>query len=235
MTIRTTTSKRMRMGGAVAGAALLLGLGACGLQSASAPIGASGGTLTLDNGLSLEVPAGALSKPEVVGLRLAQAEAADQVDVDPAGATLFQPAVLSWSDDGRTESVVLEDGGMLPVHRQCGRAHVHVRHFGHFSCHHRGGADGGLHHDGDGRDGGSHDGNSGEGHGGDGGGEGHGGSGDGHADGGSSGHGGDRGHHDGDDDDDDDRDEDHRRLDGGCPAQRPDAGTHGPDGDGGVN
>ncbi len=228
---KTMSSKQKRVGGAVALSAVLLGLAACGLQSSSAPIGTTGGTVALESGLTLQVPAGALSKPELVTLREARAELMDQVEVEPAGASLTQPAVLSWHDDGRTESVEQEDGGMLPVHHQCGRAHVHLRHFGHLRCHHRGGGDGGVRHDGDDRDGGSRDGHGGDGHGGDG--DGHGGSGhggdDGHADGGD--HRGEDGH-DGDHDDDDD-DDDH--LDGGCPVVgRPDAGTVDVS-DGGVN
>jgi len=217
----TTNPKPKLLGSAVVGGAFLLGLAACGLQSASTPIGATGGTVTLESGLSLSVPPGALGKPEVVTLREARGEAADRVEVEPAGTALAQPAVLSWSDDGRTESVEQEDGGQLPVHHQCGRAHVHVRHFGHFSCHHP--ADGGVGHGGGDLDGGRRDGHGGDGHGGGHDGEDH----DGHLDGG----GGD--HHD--DDDAEDRDDDDR-ADGGCPAIRPDAGTPpGPTTDGGIN
>ncbi len=146
-------------------AAVALSLSGCGVASSSSTVGPGGGTVVLQSGLSLRVPAGALSKSEVITLRESKTGEVDEVEVGPSTASLSQASVLSWSDDGKTETVETEAGEGLEVHRQCGRAHVHLQHFGHLRCsRHRSDAgrsmerrDAGFRGDDDERDGGQRD------------------------------------------------------------------------------
>ena len=129
----------------VGGAALAAVLASCGTsETTSAVIGSQGGVVSLESGLRLEVPQGAVASPVQVTLRETSSDGYADIHIEPAGLALGAAAALSWADDvdGALESDDATE--QLVVERSLGRANAHVHHFGHFRHWGHCGKDGGC-------------------------------------------------------------------------------------------
>jgi hypothetical protein len=110
-------------------------------------LGAQGGVVSLESGLTLEVPQGALSNRVQVTLQENRLDGYSDIQIEPVGAALTAPVSLSWADEGDD---TLESDGVEPISidRSGGRAHASLHHFGHFRhwrhCGRDGGVDGGA-------------------------------------------------------------------------------------------
>jgi hypothetical protein len=96
-------------------------LAACGdvTRSTTARIDVTGGTMALESGLQLDVPADAL--PANTSVTLRETHHGDDViiEVEPRGLELNQPATVSWNDDGRSPE--LESGEKVETERHGNR------------------------------------------------------------------------------------------------------------------
>lgn len=103
--------------------AFALLLVACGPAASqrTVQLDARGGTLALESGTSLAVPAGALSKSVEVTLRETHSGDDVTLEVEPRGLELERPADVSWSDDGRVAEN--ESGEHVETERREGREH----------------------------------------------------------------------------------------------------------------
>jgi hypothetical protein len=136
-------------------AAVVFSFVACGAgtSSTTATLSVRGGTMALESGAQLTVPADALKQDTEVTLREVHHGGDVSIEVEPSGLVLEQPADVSWSDDGR--GVAENEGGeqLESEHRGDNREHHSMRTLGTVWFRHDG--DGGRHHGSDDLDGGS--------------------------------------------------------------------------------
>lgn len=108
----------------------------CGLvrEQASATIGSKGGVVKLASGLEVEVPPGALSDDVVVSVSEVRGpEGEREIELEPRGRELREPARLSVPDDtGGSVEARLESGELREARRDGrGRLELEVHRFEH--------------------------------------------------------------------------------------------------------
>jgi hypothetical protein len=105
----------------------------CGMVSqAGASIGSQGGTVKLESGLELSVPAGALSDDTAITVREVRgAEGEREIELEPRGTSLITPATVSVPDDvaGEVEAFEVEHGQQIAHRRGGGRVEIEVVRF----------------------------------------------------------------------------------------------------------
>ncbi len=110
----------------IAVAALALAITGCGVdQTAREAIGSEGGVVSLESGLELQVPAGALAERTQITVREQRRQGVIEVELEPRGLELAQPARLAWGDDGSMECE-RESGQLLQVERNGNRAQARI-------------------------------------------------------------------------------------------------------------
>jgi len=110
-------------------AALALALAGCDAgQSKSEALGTEGGVVSLQSGLELSVPAGALQQRTQITIREHRNGDVTEIELEPEGLELQQSATLGWSDDGSTECE-RASGARLEVQRNGQRAQIQVQRF----------------------------------------------------------------------------------------------------------
>jgi hypothetical protein len=110
-------------------AALALALAGCDAgQSQSEALGTEGGVVSLQSGLELSVPAGALQQRTQITIREHRNGDVTEIVLEPEGLELQQSATLGWSDDGTSECE-RASGGRLEVQRNGQRAQIQVQRF----------------------------------------------------------------------------------------------------------
>jgi len=111
----------------------------------SKSIGAAGGSISTASGITLRVPAGALSQPtEVTIVESAPRDGTmARVSLQPAGLTLAAPATLTFKvEDGNVKLAEVEHGPEgevrteLEKHRHAGEVEVEVEHLGEVEMEH---------------------------------------------------------------------------------------------------
>lgn len=142
---RNTAQRKALLIGTAALTVAIAGCGAGG--STTAELGTQGGVVSLESGLRLEVPQGALSNRVQVTLRETRLDGYSDIHIEPSGLALAAPASLGWVDDG-DDTLESEGNEVCGIVRSGGRAHAEVHHFGYFRhrshCGKDGGADGGC-------------------------------------------------------------------------------------------
>jgi hypothetical protein len=121
-------------------------IAACsGHDPMSTSIGAAGGSVTTQSGITLRVPAGALSQP--TELRIVESQPRDgamaRVELEPRGLALAVPATLSFKvEDGNVKLAEVEHGPEGEVRtelqkaRHTGEVEVEVEHLGEVEMEH---------------------------------------------------------------------------------------------------
>ena len=95
-----------------------LALSGCGVtQTASESIGTEGGVVSLESGLVLEVPAGALQRQTQITVREQRRDGIIEIDLEPTGLELATPAKLAWGDESGSMECEGESGAWLQVER----------------------------------------------------------------------------------------------------------------------
>jgi hypothetical protein len=137
---------RNASGALLAAGVLGLWLGGCGpnVSTTTSTVGQGGAVITLTSGLSLTVPAGAVSRETAVTLSETAQVGYSDIQIDPADLPLAQAATLAWADEG--DDALESDVGTeaFSIHRDGGRASTGVHHCGHFRHWHHCAADGGV-------------------------------------------------------------------------------------------
>ena len=116
-----------------------------GPASTSSSIGAAGGSVTTPTGITLRVPAGALSQQ--TELRIVESQPRDgamaRVELEPHDLALAVPATLSFKvEDGNVKLSEVEHGAEgevrteLEKHRHTGEVEVEVEHLGEIEMEH---------------------------------------------------------------------------------------------------
>jgi hypothetical protein len=116
-----------------------------GHDPASTTIGAAGGTVTTRSGISLQVPAGAVSQP--VEIQIVESQPRDgamaRVSLEPAGLALAVPATLTFKvEDANVKLSKVEHGAEgevrtgLEKRRHAGEVEVEVEHLGEVEMEH---------------------------------------------------------------------------------------------------
>ncbi len=121
-------------------------IAACsGHDPKSTTLGAAGGTVTTPSGITLRVPAGALSQPTTVSITESQPKdgAMARVSIEPADLALAVPATLSFRvEDGNVRLAEIEHGPEgeirheLEKRRRTGEVEVEVHRAGEIEMEH---------------------------------------------------------------------------------------------------
>lgn len=111
----------------IAIAIVVLALSGCGVtQTASESIGIKGGVVSLESGLVLEVPAGALRQETQITVREQRGQGVIAVELEPTGLELATPAKLAWGDDSGSMECEGESGTWLQVERNGNLAQTRI-------------------------------------------------------------------------------------------------------------
>jgi len=135
----------MKRGGglAVSLVALAMACGGGATEQTSAKLGTQGGQVSLGSGLTLKVPAGALTEAVAVTVRETRHGPDREIELEPHGLALAVPATLSVSDDG-TGELEHESGEHLEGARGGGQLEAQVSRFERLRVRHGRSGDGGL-------------------------------------------------------------------------------------------
>lgn len=111
----------------IAIAVAVLAFSGCGVtQTASESIGTKGGVISLESGLVLEVPAGALRQETQITVREQRGQGVIAVELEPTGLELATPAKLAWGDDSGSMECEGESGALLQVERNGNLAQTRI-------------------------------------------------------------------------------------------------------------
>lgn len=122
-------------------------LSSCGVgrEQGSALVGSKGGVVKLASGLELEIPPGAFSDDVTVSVTEVRGPNGErEIEVEPRGRELTEPAHLSAPDDSGAIEARRESGERIEVRHNGGRLEIEVHRFEHLHLGRHSDLDGGA-------------------------------------------------------------------------------------------